>query len=445
MSHQPFFSVVIPTRNRAHLLRQALQSVRGQTFDDYELVVSDNCSHDDTAEVVREIGDSRVRYVRPDRSLSMPDHWEFALEHARGQFVTYLCDDDAYAPGALARVSKLLAESQSRLVVLYSGYYYAPNWTDPTMRNVADFYPRYTGAVREHRSSDGIRHLYESCRGLLEIPRMLNSFYHRETLMRVRAEAGRIFLLCPDYSFAVIAPTAVPSWLFIDEPFHLSGLVPESVGASQVHNRGEAAQEFEREFKQEELLQHVPLKLSLVSNLITETLLRSKEIFPKLAEYNVDWIQYFASCWNDILFLEQQGVDVSADKEEYLRVLETQPAGLRERISVVVTCPPDSDPGEEWGRRHPFRASVRKVINNSARLTNLESLVRGRSRGLQVPRGSHTYVPGAAAGFNNILECARQLPALARAAAVTQPLSAATERALGKPGEAQTATGRLPS
>jgi glycosyltransferase involved in cell wall biosynthesis len=413
MSHCPFFSVVIPTRNRAHLLGHALQSVREQTFDDYELIVSDNCSQDNTAEVVREWGGSRARYVQPSKPLSMPDHWEFALDHARGRFVTYLSDDDAYAPGALLRAHQLLTESQSRLVALMSGYYYAPDWLESSLRNIAHF-PPFTGEVREHRSSDSIRHLYNSCKGIPESPRMLNSFFDRETLLRVRAAAGRIFLLCPDYSFAAIAPTEVPTWLFLDEPLHLAGFFPEGIGATQGYNRGEPAREFEREFKEDDLLRRVPLKSSLSSNFITETLLRSKEYMPKLAGYNVDWMEYFLNCWNDILILEQHGVDVSSDKEEFLRVLANQPAGLRDRLSVVVSCPLDRKPADEWARLHPVRASVRKMINDSALLTNLEARVRGRSNRPPSPNGSYTFVRGEIAGFDNILECARQLPALAR-------------------------------
>jgi glycosyltransferase involved in cell wall biosynthesis len=54
------FSVVIPTRNRANLLPHALQSVLHQKFDDYEIVVSDNCSSDNTEQVVRHLVTGRV-------------------------------------------------------------------------------------------------------------------------------------------------------------------------------------------------------------------------------------------------------------------------------------------------------------------------------------------------------------------------------------------------
>ena len=58
----PLFSIVIPTYNRSELVQGAVRSVLGQTFDDFEVVVSDNCSQDDTREVIE-----RIR--RPARAL----------------------------------------------------------------------------------------------------------------------------------------------------------------------------------------------------------------------------------------------------------------------------------------------------------------------------------------------------------------------------------------
>src|SRR5437867_4242176 len=82
----PLFSVVMPTRNRGHLLRYALRSALAQTFSDYEIVVSDNSSSDTTAQVVAELTGPRVKYVRTDRVMAMPDSWEFALDQARGEY-----------------------------------------------------------------------------------------------------------------------------------------------------------------------------------------------------------------------------------------------------------------------------------------------------------------------------------------------------------------------
>jgi glycosyltransferase involved in cell wall biosynthesis len=410
MSQEPFISIVIPTRNRAHLVRHAIQSVLWQGFDDYELIVSDNCSADGTVEAVREAAGERARYVRPDRVLSMPDHWEFALEQARGRFVTYLCDDDVWVPGALARVAEVLGSSRADLAVTYSGLYYAPNWLDPERQNLL-YLPPYTGSVQEYGSDETIRRIYSECRVVYEAPRMLNTFCRREMLRRVRAAAGRVFLLCPDYSFAVMALTGTHSWLHLDEPLHLQGVFPEGIGSTQSFNRGEPSLEFAREFKEERLLRHVPLKSLLVSNMITETLLLSKERLPALAGYEVDWVNYFLSCRADIETLGGNGVDTTADREEFERVLAGQPAELRERVAsgernVVQPQPLGT------GQRGAVRVAARRLINSSPLLAKLETLVR-RPGGGAPPPPQLLLIPGREAGFDDILGCAQFLPELA--------------------------------
>ena len=72
------FSVVIPTYNRSELVQGAVRSVLGQTFDDLEVVVSDNWSQDDTREVIGGIRDPRVRYVRTPKHTAIADSWPVA-------------------------------------------------------------------------------------------------------------------------------------------------------------------------------------------------------------------------------------------------------------------------------------------------------------------------------------------------------------------------------
>src|SRR2546421_10806093 len=116
MPDTPLFSIVIPTRNRADLLRNALQSALEQTHDDYEVVVSDNNCTPETHEAVRRLGDGRVRYVRVERTLAMPDSWEFAVSHARGDYITILSDDDAVSPTLLKRLDSLLEGGRVKLI-----------------------------------------------------------------------------------------------------------------------------------------------------------------------------------------------------------------------------------------------------------------------------------------------------------------------------------------
>jgi glycosyltransferase involved in cell wall biosynthesis len=97
---QPFFSVIIPSYNRAHVLPATIESVRQQSFSDWEIVVVDDGSKDNTREVVEGIGDPRVRYVYQDnaeRSAARNN----GIVNANGKYICFLDSDDVYLPDHL--------------------------------------------------------------------------------------------------------------------------------------------------------------------------------------------------------------------------------------------------------------------------------------------------------------------------------------------------------
>src|SRR5208337_997088 len=100
----PLLSVIIPTRERPETLQYALQTALDQKSRNFEVIVSDNFSQDNTAQVVRSLSDPRIRLINPGRRLSMCDNWDFALLHAAGDYVTFIGDDDAIVPGALDKL-----------------------------------------------------------------------------------------------------------------------------------------------------------------------------------------------------------------------------------------------------------------------------------------------------------------------------------------------------
>ncbi len=91
---RPLFSIVIPTRDRPNLLKDAIQSALEQEFDDYEVIVSDNSTNSDTQKVVSEFQSNKLKYFRTPKPLDMPRSWDFALSKANGKFINILGDDD---------------------------------------------------------------------------------------------------------------------------------------------------------------------------------------------------------------------------------------------------------------------------------------------------------------------------------------------------------------
>lgn len=94
----PEITVCIPTYNRAPLLQEALKSVLNQTYPYFEIVVSDDASTDNTAEVVAGFKDKRIRYHRQPTNIGITANWEFVFSQAQTEFVAPLADDDLYAP-----------------------------------------------------------------------------------------------------------------------------------------------------------------------------------------------------------------------------------------------------------------------------------------------------------------------------------------------------------
>lgn len=96
-----FFSVVIPTRDRPHLVKYAINSALNQEFDDYEVIVSDNSTNDETKKVVLNFDSKKLKYYRTPYPVNMCRSWEFALSKAKGKWILFLGDDDLFTSKTL--------------------------------------------------------------------------------------------------------------------------------------------------------------------------------------------------------------------------------------------------------------------------------------------------------------------------------------------------------
>lgn len=110
----PFFSIIIPVFNRAAVLRQALESVRAQSFQDFEIVVVDDGSKDDPRAVVESFADPRMRYIHQPNAGGGAAR-NRGIDEAKGDFVAFLDSDDVFLPHHLASMQALL-EGTDRLV-----------------------------------------------------------------------------------------------------------------------------------------------------------------------------------------------------------------------------------------------------------------------------------------------------------------------------------------
>lgn len=106
-------SIIMPTFNRSHVIIDSLNSVLGQTYKNWELLVIDDASTDDTAEIFRGIVDDRVRYFRNPENMGAAGARNVGLENIRGELVCYLDSDNLMHPDfLLIMVNELKARPQ---------------------------------------------------------------------------------------------------------------------------------------------------------------------------------------------------------------------------------------------------------------------------------------------------------------------------------------------
>lgn len=117
----PLVSIVLPTYNRAHVLPHAIRSVLAQTYAHWELIVIDDHSPDDTAQVVAGFTDPRIRYLRNDPNLKLPRTLNRGHSLARGEYLTWTSDDNLYAPDAIEAMAQRLQQGDCDLV--YADYW----------------------------------------------------------------------------------------------------------------------------------------------------------------------------------------------------------------------------------------------------------------------------------------------------------------------------------
>lgn len=116
-SLHPKISVIIPTKNRADYVAKAIKSVLNQTFQDFEILIIDGGSTNATKEILRNFVDARILYFSQKDKKGVSAARNLGINQSRGQFISFLDDDDVWMPRKLEKQIALLRQNKSFSVV----------------------------------------------------------------------------------------------------------------------------------------------------------------------------------------------------------------------------------------------------------------------------------------------------------------------------------------
>jgi len=124
-----FFSIIVPIYNVQAYLRAALESVQMQDFDDFEIVVVDDCSPDHSAKIAQELAksDARIKPIHLEKNVGLGMARNIGISAATGDYVIFLDGDDTLAPGSLKAISEKLIRNDLPEVLIYN---YSRVWWD---------------------------------------------------------------------------------------------------------------------------------------------------------------------------------------------------------------------------------------------------------------------------------------------------------------------------
>jgi glycosyltransferase involved in cell wall biosynthesis len=224
---RPKFSVIIPTRSRSSTLRYTLQTCLNQDFDDYEVVVCDNNSSDQTKEVVKEFGSSRIVYHRSSESLSMRENWELAYRQSSGDYVMFIGDDDALSPFALSQLNAFLSEHDVQAMTWRCAVYAWPNVGRSDLANYLQI--PVSARLKWYEGRDAIRDVMATRMPAHLLPNIYHGLAARPLLEKIRGKAGHIFggYMVDTYSSFAIAYFA-GRYAHLSAPITISGFSSES-------------------------------------------------------------------------------------------------------------------------------------------------------------------------------------------------------------------------
>ena len=289
---KPFISVVIPTRERADTLLYAIKTALDQKSNNYEVIVSDNFSQDNTKKVVESFNDPRLVYVNSGRRLSMCDNYEFALEYAKGEYMIFIGDDDAIMPGAIDALEVTIKSNPSLVycwpMPLYtwprnekkaSAYYVFPS-TLPFEINLKKIAKRFIAVMRESG----------------QLPSMYHGAVTKSILDDIRKQTGRVFHSTqPDAFVAFALPAFSDTAINVGYAVTVSGRSPKSnsavaYGKDSRVNTEKMLQEYEGYKIHPTLFPGI----DLLANVIQDAVLVAMDKFPNFYKsvrfnYNAMW------------------------------------------------------------------------------------------------------------------------------------------------------------
>jgi len=258
------FSVLLPTRNRLELLRFAVETVRRQDYDDWEIIISDNDSEQDIKEFSDSLGDPRIKYFRTKRFLPVTENWNHALEKCSGDYVVMLGDDDGLLQGYFKTAKQLIEKFSTPDFIYTSAYLFAypgvfPDSPDGFLRDYG-YASFFRGGKEAHwlDKNSAIKLVERSMNFKVCFGYNMQYFIINKRFINSLMSAGPFFQSpYPDYYAANVLFLKAEKILVFPKPSVTIGISPKSFGFFYFNDQDKIVTDFLNSFPEQNILKQL--------------------------------------------------------------------------------------------------------------------------------------------------------------------------------------------
>lgn len=232
MKDNPKFSILIPTRNGGKYLPYCVETLLSQDYEDVEIIISNNCSEDNTSSYLSTITDKRVRVIQPAEVLSMVYNYEFALSQAKGDWIMLLGDDDGVQPYFFELAEFLTIQAGKKhlnLINSVRSYFFWPGCESMYADNLVGYNAKAFCTVENTKIQ--CLSLFIGQKPYFNIPQMYTtSLFNRKIVEKVKHKQEGAFYtaITPDANGAAIAFSVENNYLDCKVPLAWVGTSPKS-------------------------------------------------------------------------------------------------------------------------------------------------------------------------------------------------------------------------
>lgn len=254
----PKYTLIIPTRNSIEYLKDCIDSVISQDFFDYELIVSNNHSMDDTFKYVKSLNHPNIKLIKPEKPLAMVDNWEWALSHASGEWIIIVGADDGVMPYffELAEfLTQKAVEKKIRAINSIRSYFFW-NGCQEIYGNIAVSFNAQAHYSIKNSKIEILNALIGN-QNYINMPQMYTtSIIHKSVIQRIKAKQNQNFYVSinPDANGAAAICSIEDKYLECNIPLSWVGSSPKSNGLIYQHQKEKYKQEFSINMNSERII-----------------------------------------------------------------------------------------------------------------------------------------------------------------------------------------------